>query len=173
MALTLGQLSTLKIDITVTRAAVSYDGQTLLQWWNAFADTKLAEFYNQFANPNYYVWKSTVAIPDLMRGGFDWTRVDNLTVGKARIWEFMTSAGTVNPSEPNVRAGFEATFAVEAGDQPCRQAIYNGASRLARYGEALYTVGTGTAPTHHGIGPAVLTFEGVITPTDVGQSRSA
>ena len=42
-----------------------------------------------------------------MQNGFDWVEVDNLTVGKARIWEWLfdNATTTINPSKANVRAG--------------------------------------------------------------------
>ena len=84
----------------------------------------------------------------------------------------MTALGVVNPSQANVRAGIEATFAVEAADEPCRQAIYNGAQKLATRGEKLFATGTGAASTHHGVGPAVMSFEGVLSYQDVQEARA-
>lgn len=166
------QLLALKEDITVTRAAVLYDGLTLLQWWDLGDDGKLAAFYNQPAEPAFYAWQTAVEVAPLMQGaGFDWTRIDNLTVGKARIWDMMIAAGLVNFALATVRSGVEAAFSVEAGDQSCRQAIYDGAARRCTYGEEIYATGAGNPPTHHGVGPAMLSYEGDITPDDVGHSR--
>ena len=127
----------------------------------------IAAQLNRPASPVFHVWRTAVNIADIMQNGFDWTRVDNLTIGKARIWEFMTAAGTLNPSRPTVRAGFEACFSVEAGDGTTRQAIYDHCARPATRAEKLYATGTGAAPTHHGIGPATLVFEGNLIYQDV------
>jgi hypothetical protein len=128
--------------------------------------------YNLSAVPDFFVWRTTINVADIMRNGFDWTRVDNLTVGKARIWEFMTSAGTLDPSRANVRAGFEACFSVEAGDQSTRQGIYNECQRLATRAEKLFAAGAGTTSTHHGIGPATMAFTGSISLNDVLAARA-
>jgi hypothetical protein len=161
MTLTTQQLQTLKTDIAADPVL-----STLPQ--NADGAFAVAVEYNKPAVPNFYVWKTGVSTNELMAGqGFDWTRIDNLTVGKSRIWEFMTAIGFVNPALPNVRAGFEATFSVEAGDQSTRQAIYNQSQRLASRFEKLYATGLGTAATHHGVGPATMAVEGPLAYQDV------
>lgn len=133
----------------------------------------IAVAFNLPATPTFMTWRSSVSIDAIMGNGFDWTRVDNLTVGKSRIWEWMTKLGTVNPSKPNVRAGFEACFSVEAGDQPNRQAIYDASSRPCSRAEKLFATGTGSAPTHHGVGPATMGFEGLLTYQDVLDARAS
>jgi len=50
----------------------------------------------------------TAVNPDeIMRNGMDWTQVDNLTVGKARIWDWMTKLGSFDASKVNIRAGID------------------------------------------------------------------
>ena len=165
MALTNAQLVILKADILNDPAL------------NALPNTldgafEIAAAYNLVASPDYYVWRTSVPVVEIMQNGFDWARIDNLTVGKARIWEFMTSAGILNPSQANVRAGFEACFSVEAGDQTIRQAIYDHSQRLATRGEKLLATGAGTSSTHHGVGPAVMSFEGQLTYQGVFTARN-
>ena len=58
----------------------------------------------------YIVWRTNVDPNEIMRNGLDWTRVDNLSVGKARIWDWMTGLGTLNPSKANIRAGIDAVW---------------------------------------------------------------
>lgn len=166
MALTPAQQAAIKADILADPVL------------NAFPNTldgafAIAALYNQPAIPTFWVWRTSVTVTEIMQNGFDWTRVDNLTVGKARIWEFMTAAGTVNPAQPNVRAGFEACFSVEAGDRPNRQAIYDHSVRPATRAEKLFATGTGAAPTDHGIGPATMTFEGQLTFQDIDLARNS
>lgn len=159
MALTPEQRVALKADILANQDAADLYNEGNL--------SGLAVLYNAPAAPAFFVWRTSVAVADIMRNGFDWTRVDNLTVGKARIWEFMTDAGILDPSQPNVRAGFEACFSVEAGDQSTRQAIYNHSARPASRIERLFAVGTGDAPTHHGVGPATMAYQGPLLFTEL------
>lgn len=166
MALTAAQQATLKADILADQVLSAFPNNSD----GAFA---IAAIYNAVASPDFYIWRTSVPVVEIMQNGFDWTRVDNLTVGKARIWEFMTSAGILNPSQPNVRAGFEACFSVEAGDQSTRQAIYNHCQRLATRAEKLFSTGTGTAATHHGLGPATSTLDGLLSYQDVQDARNS
>lgn len=165
MALTSTQNATLK-------AAISAD-QTL----NAFPNNSdgafgIAALLNQTASPDYYVWRSSVATDEIMLNGFDWTRVDNLTVGKARIWEWMTNLGRINPSQSNVRAGVIAAFSA-AGDLPNRNAVFSHCQRLATRAEKLFATGSGTASTDQGAGPAVMGFEGMLSYQDVDDARNS
>lgn len=159
-----------KQQLQIMAADIAKNPDMNTQKDSADGDLAIAALYNQPAAPDFFVWKTSVAVGLLMQGNFDWTRVEALTVGKARIWEFMTAAQTVNPSQKQVRAGFEETF-TEVEDAPCRQAIYDGASRLATRGEKLYAVGTGAAPDNHGSGPGELVVEGIITTTNVSNAR--
>jgi hypothetical protein len=172
MPLTTAQAQQLKTDITVTRATVIYRGQTLLEWWTLGEDQTLASFYNEVATPTYLVWRTTLALAPLFtQDGFDWTRVDNLSVSKSRILEYMVAAGEqLNFAMPETRSGIEAAFAVVA-DAPCRQAIYTGAVRLALTGEQLFATGTGQPPTDHGQGAAVMGYEGSLSRLDIIEAR--
>lgn len=160
MALTLAQRTILKADIAADPVLSTYPHNSD----GAFA---IAAAYGQVASPDFWVWRSVVSIAEIMGNGFDWVRVDNLSVGKARIWEWMTDLGAMNPSQANVRAGIEACWSVEAGDQGMRQAIYNHSAARATRGQKLFAVGAGTAPTHHGIGPGTTTLESPVTYQDV------
>jgi hypothetical protein len=95
-----------------------------------------------------------------MGNGFDWTRVDNLTVGKARIWEFMTTLGVINPSQANVRAGILAVFGT-AGDLAMRLSIFGHCQRLATRVQKLFATGAGTTVTEQGIGPGTTVVESI------------
>ena len=139
---------------------------------NSDGDFAIAAAYNLTATPNYFVWKPSVVVNDLMLAPFDWTRVDNLTVGKARIWDWMGQVGIIDPSQANIRAGINACFSVAVGDAPCRQAMFNGSQRLATRVEKLFATGTGTATTDLGVGPSVMGFEGPLSYQDVSAARA-
>lgn len=113
----------------------------------------------------YVVWKSSVTDETIMRSDrFDWARVDNLSVGKARIWEWLFRNGAINPSKLNVRTGIDATWVGTAGDLAVRAAVYVECKRFATNAEKVLASGTGTNAV-----PAVANFEGVIDSNTAGQ----
>jgi hypothetical protein len=160
MALTAPQLVALKtyIDATPSLAAFpnSYDG--------AF---EVAAALNALASPAYSVWRTDVTLEEVMRNGFDWARVDNLTPGKARIWDWMTRQGTIDASKPNVRAGIDATWVGTAADLAVRAAVYTHCNRSATVAEKLFATGAGTTAS-----PSTMAFEGLVTYMDVYQARN-
>ncbi len=159
--LTSGQKATLKTFITNTPAYNSIPN-TLDGAW------QLAGLLNTTASPDYVVWKSSVSTDEVMKNGMDWTRVDNLSVGKARIWEWMTLPGNFNPSKVNVRAGINATWVGTAADLAVRAAVYVHCKRLATVAEQLFATGSGTDDT-----PSTMGFEGQISPQEVYDARNS
>jgi hypothetical protein len=157
--LTPAQLATLKaaIDADPTLAAIpaTPDG--------AYA---IAEALDVAATPAFTVWKTAVEIDEIMRNGIDWSRVDNLTVGKARIWDWLSRLGSFNPSRANIRAGIDAAWVGTAADLAVRATVYTHCKRPATRAEKLYATGTGTDAS-----PAVLTFEGKLQYTEVEAAR--
>ena len=156
-----GQLTALRayIDADPALAAVpnTHDG--------AYA---IAEALNLSADPAVIVWRSSVTQDEIMQNGFDWTRVDNLANGAARVWEWMfaNERRAFDPSKINVRAGIEAVWKGTAADLAVRAAVYvhckRGASRL----EALFAVGTGTEAS-----PSTMAVEGSVGYLDVYNAR--
>lgn len=155
MELTTAQLATLKTDINsgvnasaLSVAIASRDGDFI------------AGFYNTDASPAFTVWKTNVTQDEIMQNGFDWTRVDNLSLGKARIWEWMfnNQARAFNPSKANVRAGIDATWVGTIPDLNVRAAVYGHCKRFATLIEKLFATGTGTDAV-----PATMSFSGEVT----------
>ena len=115
-----------------------------------------------------------------MQNGFDWTRVDNLSVGKSRIWEWMTTAKKVNdefvfdPSKSNTRAGINEAWKGTSADLAVRAVVYSHCIRLATVAEKLFATGAGTAPDVDGSGPATMAAgaEGLVTLENVVESES-
>ncbi len=128
----------------------------------------IAEAFNAVTNPAFIVWKTSVSIDEIMRNGMDWARVDNLSVGKARIWDWLGRLGSFDASKPNVRAGIDATWVGTSADLAVRASIYVHCKRTATEAEKLFATGTGS-----GASPAVLTFEGVLSADDVAQARES
>ena len=133
---------------------------------------EIAAAFNTEASPAFYVWRSSVTVDEIMQNGFDWTRVDNLTIGKARIWEWMTAAASLHPNQANVRAGFLAVFTT-AGDLSNRNAIATHIQRLATRAEKLFATGAGTASTDQFAGPATMGFEGALSYQDCFTARNS
>lgn len=111
----------------------------------------------------FTVWKTSVQLEEITQNGFDWVRVDNLAVGKARIWEWMFGSedGSINPNKANVRAGIEEVWKGTAADLAVRAQVYVHCKRLATRAEKMLATGTGTDAD-----PGTLTFEGEVIPTD-------
>ncbi len=125
-----------------------------------------ADALNAASNPAFYVWKSSVSVDEIMRGNLDWSQVDNLSVGKARIWDWMTRLGSFNPSKQNIRAGIDAAWVGTAAMLAVRATIYALCNRPATVAEKLLATGTGTTTD-----PALLGLEGKITANDVDAAR--
>lgn len=132
-------------------------------------DQTAADALNALASPAYKVYRTEAALSEIMTdSGFNWTRVDNLSVGKARIWDWMFGAdpdnSTINPSKPNVRAGINAVWVGTQADLDVRAAVYLRCVRDATVAEKLLKVaGAGTAPDGAGDGPATMGPEGLVT----------
>lgn len=110
----------------------------------------------------YIVWRTEVDPNEIMRNGLDWTRVDNLSVGKARIWDWMTSLGTLNASKANIRAGIDATWVGTAADLAVRAVVYTHCKRQATVVERLLATGSGTDAS-----PSVMGYESPISYPEV------
>lgn len=137
----------------------------------------LAKALNQPESPPFFVWRSSVSLSEVTRRPtWDWLRVDNLSVAKARIWEWMFTPGSmVVPALWSFRSGVEGTFAVEASDAPNRQCFYDAGSKQASRVERLFVTpaqtaangstsgSTGDPSNNHGVGPQNMLTEGPIT----------
>lgn len=119
----------------------------------------LREYLNSTVDPAWVVWRTAVSQDEIMLNGFDWSRVDNLSVGKARIWEWLFSneQRIINPSKANVRAGIDATWVGTQADLNVRAAVYVHCKRSATQAERLMSSGTGTTAS-----PATMTLEGEV-----------
>ena len=159
MALTPAQLATLKAAILANQALSS-------QPMTSGGALVIAEALNATAVPSYIVWRTKVTDQEIMLNGFDWTRVDNLSVGKARVWDWMFRFGSINPSKSNIRAGIDQTWVGTAADLAVRAAVYVHCKRAASIAEQLFATGTGSDAS-----PAVMGFEGKLTADDVAQAR--
>lgn len=155
--LTPQQTATLKAlvaaDPTAAQLAAVADDQGLADWLN----TPIATI----------VWRTDVSIDAIMRNGIDWARVDNLSVGKARIWDWMGRLGVLDCSRASVRAGIDATWVGTTADLAVRATVYGHCKRPASRAEAALATGTGTDAS-----PATMGWEGVLSPAEASLIRS-
>lgn len=158
--MTPAQLATLK-------AAILADNALASQPMNSDGAFEIARLLNEPAAPDFIVWKTDVSVDEIMRNGMDWARVDNLSVGKARIWDWLGRLGTFNASKTNVRAGVDAAWVGTAADLAVRAAIYVHCKRKATRIEKILATGTGTD-----VSPATMSFEGLLSYQDVESARS-
>lgn len=150
------QLQTLKAALLADLA--------LDQYIVDYRDDLIRDYYNAPSNPAFTVWRTSVSQDEIMQNGFDWTRVDNLSVGKARVWEWLFDNGStsINPSKTNVRAGIDQTWVGTAADLAVRAAVYVHCKRQANRVERLFATGTGSDAV-----PGLLVFEGEISTSNV------
>ena len=129
----------------------------------------MTEWWNRPADPPKTVWKSNLELEEITSNGFDWVRVDNLSVGKARIWEWMfgNENKSINPSKPNIRAGIAEVWKGTAADLAVQATVLNHCKRGTSRIEALFAVGTGTDAA-----PATMGFEGLLTEMDISLAVS-
>jgi hypothetical protein len=150
MMLTVEQKATLKTAIVADNAlnALYADGNL----------SGLAAAINAVAQPAFIVWKTSVSVDEIMRNGMDWARVDNLTVGKARIWDWLGRLGSFDASKPNVRVGIDSAWVGTAADLAVRAAVYTHCKRSATFVEKLLATGTGSDAN-----PATMSYEGEVS----------
>ena len=107
----------------------------------------IADAFNLVANPAWIVWRAQVTRREILQNGFDWTRLDNLSVGKARVWNDIFVDGSLNPSKPNVRVGIDSIWVGTAPDLAVRAAVYVHCKVGATRAQKLFSTGTGTDAT--------------------------
>lgn len=165
MELTLAQKRTLKVYIVANLNELP-------------TDQHKADALNALASPDYRIFRDSVLWDTIMQNGMNWTRVDNLSVGKARIWEWMfdNTERAFNPAKPNIRTGINSVWVGTQADLDVRDAVYSHCHRSATVAEKLLvTSGSGTAPANDGdgSGPGVPGWLGTITVDDVINALSS
>lgn len=138
--LTTQQKATLKAAINGDPALSAFPNNSD----GAFA---IKDLLNLPATPAWVVWRTQVTRREILQNGFDWTRLDNLSVGKARIWSDIFVDGAMNPAKANVRAGIEAVWVGTAADLAVRAAVYIHCKKNATRAQKLFSTGTGSDAT--------------------------
>ena len=149
MALTSSQLITLRAACFADQAAAAF-------FQAPGSASGLQSYLNASADPAYYVWRDNVTQDEIMQNGFDWVRVDNLSVGRARIWEWLfdNAETSISPSKANVRAGIDEVWKGTAADLAVRAAVYVHCKRTASRAEKVFSTGVGSVAD-----PAVVSGE--------------
>ena len=114
------------------------------------------------SDSTFVVWKTKVLAQQVMEDAFIWTDVDALTVGKARIWDWLTRFGSFNAAKATVRQGLSDCFGAGSA---MATAITPQLKRFSTRAEKVFATGTGTGGT-----PGLLVFEGKIVSNDVAQA---
>jgi len=161
MALSVEQMATLKAAIIADPVLAAYPA-------GSDGAYEIALALNTLADQAFIVWRTNVSVDAIMRNGMDWARVDNLTVGKARIWDWLTRLGTFNASKANIRAGIDAAWVGTAADLAVRATIYTHCKRSATRAEKIFATGTGSDAS-----PATMGYEGALSWQDVDSARSS
>ena len=154
-------------QLQVLKAAILADPVLSAYPMNSDGSYAIADLLNKPADPAFIVWKTDVSIDEIMRNGMDWARVDNLSVGKARIWDWLGRLGAINAAKTNVRAGIDAAWVGTAADLAVRAAIYVHCKRSATVLEKIFATGAGTDAS-----PATMVVEETISYQTVDQARS-
>lgn len=113
---------------------------------------------------SWIVWKSKVTQDEITQNGFAWVEVDNLVIGKARIWEwmFLNATRSINPSKPNVRAGIIECWSGNAARVAVQVVVLGHCKRPANIIEKILSTGTGSDAS-----PATMSFEGSVGYSDI------
>lgn len=160
-------------QLQAIKAEINADPALSSQPMNSDGAFAIAAALNQTATPDFYVWKTELMLDEITQNGFDWVEVDNLSVGKARIWEWLfdNASRSINPSKANVRAGIAECWKGTAGKNAVRAAVFGHCQRLATRFEKLFATGAGTSTDGDGVGPASMAVVGPISYQDVEQAR--
>lgn len=156
-------------QVATLKAACIADVVVCKPLHDAADDTGLAAYFNG-DTITYIVWRTAVTKEEITQdAAFDWTRVDNLSVGKARIWTEMFDNGSraINAANSNVRAGIAAVWTGTAADNAVQAAVLAKCKRSATRAERILASGTGTT-----VAPALLTFQGAISVAEASLIRS-
>lgn len=151
---------------TLKAAILNETDQAFVALRSAGETGAMAEWFNQPST--VVVWRSRVARNDVTVDGFDWTQVDNLTTGQARIWDLLFADGPIDPSEAGKRAGIRECWKGTAGKVAVGTFVLTQCKRFATRGEAVFATGAGTTAS-----PSVSIAGGSISNDDIVQALNA
>jgi len=156
--LTTAQKTALKLDILTNFSTE----------WNASQIGVIVVAYNTIANPDYFVWKTSVSASE-MHEAYVWSEMDSITqLSKWEQFKLMLSQGVLNPSLANVRQGLSDIFS-GPGLVNTRNNLIAISKRKATRLEKLLSYKAGVGSEND---PDTLDFQGFLTPQDVYEAMS-
>lgn len=158
MSLTAQQIVTLRADIAANSDLAAQPKTNA----GAAAVTAL---YNTAASPAFYAWDTAITRAKIYHQTsaeattWDWNVYKAQSVPEQNAWVQMFMGDTANMALPNLRTGVEKIFGVNnAQTVHVKAASKRPTTRI----EKLFSSGTGSLAS-----PAVMTFEGAVTPDDI------
>lgn len=167
--------------------------QTLKTWLLANAeglnDEQAATALNAAASPAYWVWRSGIARGDVYHatgpGGstWDWATYKAQGATEQNAWTqmFMGDSGPIG--NQNFRSGVLAIFSGSGGPATQRAHVFAVGRRTATVAEKLFAAAVVSPPANTGnasgdargaaTNPDNLTFEGLITTSDVSEANNS
>jgi hypothetical protein len=143
---------------------------------------EIAGVLNQPAVPDYFVWRTSVPSAEIYGAttpapdntAWSWTAFIGRSQGERDAWREMLSGGTLDPSLASVRAGIADIFSGTSGTAQRTHLTVLGRRRSTRAEKilAVATVG-GVGARGSTANPDTLTFEGMLSYTDVFNARIA
>ena len=135
--LTSSQLATL-------RAACFADPEAAVFFQAPGDASGLLAYLNADTSPPLVVWRSSVGRVEIQQDNFDWTQLEALTEGAARVWSDLFVDGVINPSKLNVRVGIDSVWKDSAESLAVRDTIYAHCKRTASRAEKAFSTGVGS-----------------------------
>lgn len=149
-------------QITALKAAAAAD-PTAAALMTSADDVGLAAWFNAADPSACIVWRHDMSIAEA-NAALVWTEVDALTVGKARIWEWMHGLAVLDARQANVRQGLADAFANATATRAALTAL---AKRSASRAEKALASGACTNAA-----PSIMTFVGQLSYADASLIRS-
>lgn len=158
MSLTPAQLTTLKAAILAETDPAFVVART-----DGNNEGMLA-FFNAIASPAYIVWSNRLTRKQATALGFDWTQVDNLTNGQARIWDglFDNEERSIDCTDAGQRAGLSEAWRGTAAKVAVGTFVLGQGKRSALRIERLFAVGSGTL-----VSPSTPAYVGELSGNDL------
>lgn len=141
--------------------------------WSAYPMTgdgyyDLARELNKEASPAFVVWRTNVSVTETGKAfnGSEWAGMTSANHTRLQTVAQYSTAG-YNAALADIRAMFNDIWS-GAGGALTRAALLVIWKRNALYGEKILATGTGSDAS-----PATMTFEGLLTDTDVREARNS
>jgi hypothetical protein len=139
---------------------------------NADSATAVCAAYNQPDVPAFWVWRTSLYEQEIYEAtttpegtAWNWATYKAQSVQDRDSWARMMAPGVVNPSLAQTRAGWVTIFGGSGASGVQVTFLQTLGRRQATRAEALFATGAGTTAA-----PALLTFEGMLTESEVEQA---